>query len=116
VEVQIRVSGGDDIEEVSDLWEWLRGERELAGAVRAVRSVPGETELGGAFDMLTVAVGSGGAGTVVAKSLIAWLRTRHASVVVIVATETRTVTIKACDLDADTVVPLLRQVLSDDDG
>lgn len=116
MEVWIRVSGGDEIDEITDLWDWLRGERGLAGPVRAVRSSPGTGELGGALDLLAVAVGSGGAGTVLAQSLIAWLRTRRASVVVTVATKERTVTVKASDLDADAVAPLLRQVLGDGDG
>jgi hypothetical protein len=113
---QIRVSGRDDIEEVGDLWEWLRAERGLAGAVRAVHSGPGETELGGALEMLTVAVSSGGAATVLAQSLTAWLRTRRATVAITVATKARTVTVNASNLDAEAVVPLLQQVLSGDNG
>jgi hypothetical protein len=122
VEVQIRVSGGDDIKEVTALYEWLRRERGLAGAVRAVQSLPGNTELGGAISAVAVAVGAGGAGTVLARSLVAWIWTRRPSVKVTVSTKvdasarTRSVTVDARDLDADKVLPLLRQVLSDDDG
>lgn len=75
VEAQIRVSGGDEIEEITNLREWLRGEHGLAGAVRAVPRAPGPQDMGGAFDMLTVAVGAGGAATVLARALITWLQT-----------------------------------------
>jgi hypothetical protein len=120
MEAQIRVSGGDEIEEIAGLWEWLRGERGLAGAVQAVRRPPGPEEMGGAFDMLAVAVGSGGAATVLARALITWLQTRRPNVSVTVTTTARTVTIQASDLDADAaknaVLPLLRQALGDGDG
>jgi hypothetical protein len=116
VDAQIRVSGGDEVEEITDLWEWLRGERGLAGAVRAIPRPPGESELGGVFDMLAVVLGTGGAGAVLARSLMAWLQTRRPSVTVSVTTESGTVKVDARNLDPDDVLPLLQQVLRGDDA
>ena len=61
MEAQIRISGGDEVVELPALQKWLSGERSLAGRVRAVRRPPREGELGGAFDMLAVALESGSA-------------------------------------------------------
>lgn len=114
MEVQIRTSGGDEVAEITDLWEWLRGERSLPGAVRAVRRSPGPQEMGGAFEMLAVAVGSGGAATALARALTSWLQTRRPDVSVTVTKADRSVTFRANDLDAGAVMPLLRQVLNSD--
>jgi Effector Associated Constant Component 1 len=108
---EITVLGGDDVTEITELWEWLRGERRLAGAVEPVRRSPGESELGGTIELLTVALGSGGAGVVLARSLAVWLRTRRSDVSVVVRTKTGSATVTATNLDEDQVLPLLEQVL-----
>jgi hypothetical protein len=95
MDTEIRVSRGDDVAELAALWEWLRGERALAGAVRAVQRPPGESELGGGPDLLAVALGSGGAGVAFAKALAAWLRTRRSDVVITVRSPSGSVTIEA---------------------
>jgi len=111
MDAQIRVSGGDEVEEFTDLWEWLSGERALTGTVQIVRLPPSDGELGGVFDMLSVALGSGGAGVVLARSLTAWLQTRRSNVAVTVATESGTVKVDARNLAPGDVLPLLQQVL-----
>jgi Effector Associated Constant Component 1 len=62
VEAEIQISQVDDVTEFAALRKWLHDERALTGLVRAVRRQPGETELGAAFDLLTVALGSSGVG------------------------------------------------------
>jgi hypothetical protein len=59
VDVEIRISGGDEIAEYAVLAKVLNGDRELAGRVRTVMSPPAEGELGGVVDVLVVALGSG---------------------------------------------------------
>lgn len=111
MEAEIRISGGNDIAEIAALLDWLRHERALAGTVRAVRGRPGETELGAAYDLLAVALGSGGTGAVLAKSLAAWLRARRPDITVTVTSPAGTVTIDAHRVKDDDVIPLLREVL-----
>jgi Effector Associated Constant Component 1 len=62
--------------------EWLSDERELRGRVRPVRQVPSQGEMGTAVDVLTVALGSGGVGVALVRSLCTWLTQRRADVTV----------------------------------
>ena len=62
------------------LHDWLRSEPDLRPLVKSEKRPPSTGELGAA-DVLTIAVGSGGALTVLAGSLGAWLaRKRDRSV------------------------------------
>jgi hypothetical protein len=72
VEIRISVADGDpaDLESLND---WLRGEPGLAGRVSAVGSSPARGQLGTLTDALVVALGSGGAISVLAASLKSWL-------------------------------------------
>jgi hypothetical protein len=108
VDAQIRITGGTG-GELADLGEWLGGEGELRGRVRAVRGPIGDSELGSATELLTVALGAGGAGTVLASSLKTWLMTRRTTAKITVKSAGRSVT-----LDIQTaadVAPLLEQIL-----
>lgn len=73
MEAVISLVGGERGVELESLGDWLRGEPELAGRVEITGSGPGEGELGALGDALVVAVGSGGALSVLAASLKAWL-------------------------------------------
>jgi len=114
MDAQIRVVGGAD-GDLTALGEWLQGEDELRGRIRAVHGAIGETELGSVVDLLTVALGAGGAGTVLASSLKTWLLTRRTTAKIIVKSGGRSVTL---DIQtADEVAPLLEQILkAGDDG
>jgi hypothetical protein len=108
MDAQIRIAGGTG-EEPADLIKWLGGEDELRGRVRAVRRPIGETELGPVTEALIVALGTGGAGTVLASSLKTWLVTRRTTAKITVECAGRSVT-----LDIQTVgevSPLLEQIL-----
>jgi hypothetical protein len=116
MEAQISISGGDAVEEITELREWLCGERGLAGTVRVVLRAPDPEEMGPMFDVLAVAVGSGGAATALARALVVWLQTRRPNVSVTVTNNGRSVSVQARDLNSDTVMPLLRQVLESGGG
>lgn len=109
--VEIRVGGGDDAAEFPALYEWLRGERALAGMVNLVQRVPEGDELGGVFEMLTVALGSGGAAAVLAQALTTWIRTRHAGVTITVTSATGRLTLDADGVNRDDVMPILQEIL-----
>ncbi|MEV8440160.1 hypothetical protein AB0425_22510 [Actinosynnema sp. NPDC051121] len=72
----LRISTADP-QELRSLLDWLRSEDDLRGKVRFVAGEPSASELG-AMDALAVALGSGGAGAVLARSLTTWLTTRRA--------------------------------------
>jgi len=103
------VSGGDKVSEYAALLDWLTGERALTGRVRLVRAAPGEGQLGGVFDMLAVALGSGGALVALANSLTAWIKTRHQRISVTVEGPSGRV-ILTSDGPAD-VLPLLQEIV-----
>jgi Effector Associated Constant Component 1 len=101
-------------EDLHALGEWLGGEDELRGRVRTVRSPIGETELGSIAELLTVALGSGGAGTVLASSLRTWLVTRRTTAKITVEAAGRSVTVDVQTVGE--VGPLLEQILTARDG
>jgi hypothetical protein len=67
--------------ELESLYDWLRADVEIAATVGQRKQPPREGEMGSMVDALIVAVGSGGAITVLASLLKAWvLQPRHAGV------------------------------------
>ncbi|MEV7188082.1 hypothetical protein ACIRRH_22155 [Kitasatospora sp. NPDC101235] len=115
MDARIRVAGGDGLRETAELWDWLRRERELAGLVRPLPSPPADGELGGVTEVLEIALGAGGAGVALAGSLSVWLRTRRADVSLEVTTKRGRVKLTARQMKQEDVVPLLAEVLGDDD-
>ena len=113
MDAQIRVSGSDNVAEFAALWEWLKAERDLQGALSPVRQVVEEGQMGGAFDVLSVALGTGGAGVTLAQSLTVWLRGRRADVSITVMSAAGSVTVDARRVKDP--LPLLQQVLRNQD-
>lgn len=114
MDAQIRIIDGTD-GDLAALGEWLQSEDELRGRIRAVYGTIGETELGPVVELLTVALGAGGAGTALASSLKTWLLTRKTSAKITVKSGGRSVTLDIQTVDE--VAPLLEQILkADDDG
>jgi hypothetical protein len=71
------VEGGQDSgAELRSLWDWLRREEELRGLVRPVERPSRPGEMGAVLEALTVAVGTGGVGAVLAHSVSVWLEQR----------------------------------------
>lgn len=66
-----------DHDSVSSLRQWLQGEDAFRGRVRAEGRALVPNEMGGAADVLVVAVSSGGALTVLVNSVSTWLRQRR---------------------------------------
>jgi Effector Associated Constant Component 1 len=114
MDAQIRIAGGDH-EDLASLHEWLQSESEFRGRVRIIPATINENDLGAVMELLTVALGSGGAGTILASSLKTWLRMRQTTAKITVESAGWSVT-----LDVQTVgevSPLLEQILkSDHDG
>jgi hypothetical protein len=113
VEVRISFVAGDREDGLESLSDWLRAEPELAGRISLTAAEPRPGELGAAVDALVAAVGSGGALSVLAMSLNAWLsQPRRSDVRIRVEGETgRVVEIDADRVDSDRVEALVRQAL-----
>jgi hypothetical protein len=112
VDARIMVPDGD-IAEYLALLNWLRGDRELASRVRLTCALPREGEMGAAFDMLTVALGSGGVAVALANCLTTWIRSRQRKVSVTVESAGGRLTITS-DGPAD-LLPLLCEILGERD-
>lgn len=63
-------------EYLRSLADWLNSEADLRGRVQAVRPVPEAGKMGALTELLTIALGSGGAGAVLIQSMCAWLNRR----------------------------------------
>ena len=113
MEVRISLAGGAQAGDLESLEEWLTGEPELAGQVRLSASGPREGELGALAEVLIAAVSSGGAVSVLATSLRAWLsQPRRSDVRIRVEGDGgRVVEIAAERVDAQQAEVLLRQAL-----
>lgn len=67
-------------EYLRSLADWLNSEEALRGRVQPVRRVPEPGKMGTAIELLSVALGSGGAGAVLVRSISAWLTQRRSEV------------------------------------
>lgn len=80
VDIALRL---DDAEQLRSLYAWLRADDELRGSsVELVDAPPGESEMGPVADAVMVAVGGGGAGVVLVRSIGNWLHARGSDLVV----------------------------------
>ncbi|MCX4469433.1 hypothetical protein C5N14_12725 [Micromonospora sp. MW-13] len=70
---QISVVGGDEAD-LSSLFDWLRLEDGLRGRLTFVPVPAGPDEMGAAWDVLSVALASGGTLSVLAGSLAVWFQ------------------------------------------
>jgi hypothetical protein len=76
--VEIQIKGENAQQDLIALNRWLAGQRGLVGRTQLVQGAPGKQELsGGAFELLTVALGSGGTVSVLAGALSTWLGSRR---------------------------------------
>lgn len=116
MDAQISISSSDRVEELADLSQWLRKERGMVGRVRPLQHPPREGELGGAADLLAVALSSGGTAAALASSLTAWVKTRRPDVAVTITTEAGTVTVSARDATTEDVLRLLDRALPGPDA
>jgi hypothetical protein len=86
--------------ELYSLFDWLQRVDEFRGQVRTPSRQPGPDDMGSLVEILSVAIGSGGAGTVLAGSLTTWLQTRRARISVEVVTDVSGEIIRKIEIDA----------------
>lgn len=83
--LRLRVSAEPGVEAETylvSLRDWLAEEEALRGRVELLARTPQPGQMGAALDVLAVALSSGGAGAVLARSLSTWLVQRRADVTV----------------------------------
>lgn len=115
MDVEIRVAeSGDFGREFAALYDWLLKEPEFRGHVKVIRAAPGPDEMGSLPEVLMVALGAGGAGTVLANTLSVWIKSRRTSVRLMVKCgKAREVELEAEGIED--AVALLTQVLREAD-
>lgn len=86
--------------DIYSLSDWLQRDDEFRGRVRTLPRQPGPSEMGAAVEILSVALGSGGAGAVLAGALAAWLQTRRARISVEVVVGEAGQAIRKLEVDA----------------
>jgi hypothetical protein len=83
----LSVEGADPVDGLAELSDWLAQEPELRGLIAPKTTGPEPGELGALADVLVAAVGSGGAVSVLAASLKAFLaQPRRADVRIVLST------------------------------
>jgi hypothetical protein len=82
MQAQIRVDGDSSPEELRNLTAWLKAEDDLRGRVALTGAPPAPGEMGSLADVVTVALSSGGAITVLAGSVAVWLRQRRSDITI----------------------------------
>lgn len=83
------------------LFTWLQRDEDLRGRIRTMSRRPVPDEMGSVVEILSVALGSGGAGAVLAGSLTTWLQTRRARISVELLVSESGETIRKVEVDAD---------------
>ncbi|HEX5120579.1 MAG TPA: hypothetical protein VFW65_35820 [Pseudonocardiaceae bacterium] len=78
--VQILVDGIHRDDQAHELIAWLRREDRLRGRVQLSPTTIGPGQMGSVTDTIAIAMGTGGAGTVVARALVAWVSHRTTDV------------------------------------
>nr|MDT0658905.1 hypothetical protein [Micromonospora sp. DSM 115978] len=87
-------------EDLYALFNWLQREDELRGRISTSSRRPGPDEMGSVVEILSIALGSGGAGAVLAGSLTTWLQTRRARISVELLVSEGGETIRKLEVDA----------------
>jgi hypothetical protein len=81
--VEVSLAGSRNIAtDLAALRSWLSNEKELRGRISAGKPTDAPSEMGSVSDVLVVALGSGGALTVLINSLAIWLRNQRSELFV----------------------------------
>jgi hypothetical protein len=92
----VAVENDPSSEALRDLFEWLSSDGELRGRLQLRIAPVQPDEMGASNELIAVALGSGGVGTVLARSLTTWLSQRKSDLVIkVTGRNGQTITVNA---------------------
>ena len=117
LKLHISFTGREAQNQLESLFNWLAMEDELRGRVKADGSTD-SSDLGTGIDLLAVAVGSGGAATILISAIGSWIQQPKKSDVIMKVTtsEGKSVEIDAKRVTIEQAQELLRDVLEAGQG
>ena len=111
MEVSIALSNGSAAE-VDDLESWLQAEQPLRGTLRRSADPASPDHMGALAEAIVVALGSGGAVSVLSASVPVWLRHQRSDLHVKITRGDRTISLDSTNLrEADEII---REILRDE--
>ncbi|MER7913317.1 hypothetical protein [Streptomyces sp. NPDC096068] len=117
MELEIRLGVGESDRDFASLLQWLRRERDLQGRVRTQRLASQPEELGASFELISIAIGSGGIATAFVTSLGSWLTSRRTEQSVTVTLDGKSVQITrngAGIVDEAELLRMIKQTLNEE--
>ena len=87
MDAQLRLAAPDESDELAALYEWLLNDSDLRGAIRRDDAAPVPGHMGALADVLTVALGSGGAITALVASLRTYFTQRRSDIKIEIRTD-----------------------------
>ncbi|MFF2042516.1 hypothetical protein ACFVVX_19015 [Kitasatospora sp. NPDC058170] len=114
MQARIRLTGEQGPAELVELADWLSREDELRGRAAIEKPATPPGQMGGLADILIVALGAQGAGTVLAASVAVWIRHRRPSAdIEVTGPDGRSVRISVRDAPDLDVEAVLRRALEE---
>ncbi|MFF4890454.1 effector-associated constant component EACC1 [Micromonospora chersina] len=95
--------------ELASLYSWLQYDEEFRGRVKPVTARLKPGDMGGVTEVLTVALGGGGAVAALGAALNGWLSARRARISVEITNGDRTRRVEIDSANASTASQLLRE-------
>ncbi|MGD3105166.1 effector-associated constant component EACC1 [Streptomyces sp. YGL11-2] len=111
----IRTDNGAD--ELRSLLAWLQGDDALRGRVRLEHAPISSDEMGGLVDALTVALGYGGIGVALSRSLSTWISQRRSDIKVkVTARNGQSIEVDAKRVDAQALMREIERISHTEEG
>ena len=110
MDAHITVLNGNEAAEVSELFHWLKNDRDVPNRVRRTVGEAGPKELSATVEIIVAAIGAVGAGGIaqLIGSLQSWRRTRPPELIIEVTTKKGRKKLTARNFSSDDIAELTR--------
>ena len=95
--------------QLTSLYSWLQRDDDLRGQVKSVAADSKPGDMGSVTELLTVALGSGGAVAALSSTLNAWVAARRSKILIEITNGDSTQRVEINSANADTAALLLRE-------